>query len=53
VNKDITCEVDSSEKSGYSIDRDLADIASKNMPQQIWDVSAIGQLVLPTENFHP
>ncbi|THW79727.1 hypothetical protein D6D17_09937, partial [Aureobasidium pullulans] len=53
VNKNITCEVDSSEEPGYSPDGDPAGIASKDMPQQISDVSAIGQLVLPTENIHP
>lgn len=53
VNKNITCEVECSEEPEISPDRDTADQESPYTPQQMPDLSALGQLDLPVEIIEP
>ncbi|KEQ72636.1 hypothetical protein M436DRAFT_48688 [Aureobasidium namibiae CBS 147.97] len=53
VSKNITCEVDCSEDPELSPDKDTADRESRDVSQQMSDVSALGQLDLPTEVDEP
>jgi len=53
VSKNITCDVDCLEEPEPSPDRNTADRESQNMPQQMPDVSALGQADLSIESDEP